>query len=284
MRFRFDGVEFGDTLPLFVTDFDPGPADLQKGDTQQSQRDGVIAGRDFLGGRTWGFSVSTNAKDLATALDEDKRLSGRWHDPKHRLNPLAMVPLSYEIGSRWRRVYGRPDRYAGMKGDVLAVQGRGRIECDFRVLDPRYFDDAETVLRLPIVPASSGGFTFPLVFPMETIQSGIPRAGYVTNTGDAPTPLKAIFRGPVTDPYVRAAAGWEIALKGSIDVGQSVTVDSFAGTVLRGSAPVAGMLTRKTRLSSAVLPPGVSDLTFGGTDPTGTAVCELRWRSAHYSL
>lgn len=284
MRFRFDGVEFGDTLPLFVTEFDPGPADLQSGDTPQSQRDGVIAGRDFLGGRTWGFSVSTNCKDLATALVEDARLAGRWHDPKHRLNPLLKVPLSYEIGGRWRRVYGRPDRYAGMKGDVLAVQGRGRIECDFRVLDPRYFDDAETVLTLPIVPASTGGLMDPLVAPLSTVRSSTPRAGYVTNEGKAPTPLKVVFRGPITDPYVRAAAGWEVALKGSLAAGQSIVVDSFAGTVLRGSAPVAGMLTRNTRLSSAVLPPGISDLTFGGTDPTGTALCELRWRSAYYSL
>ncbi|WP_461634953.1 phage tail family protein [Glutamicibacter soli] len=284
MRFRFDGVEFGDTLPLFVTEFDPGPADLQHGDTPQSQRDGVIPGRDFIGGRNWAFSISSNRQELASALAEDERLASRWHDPKHRLNPLLKVPLSYELGGRWRRVYGRPDRYAGMKGDVLAVQGRGRIECDFRVMDSRYFDESETVLVLPIVPASTGGLMAPLVGPLSTVRSSTPRAGYVKNAGTAATPLKVVFKGPITDPYVHAAAGWEIALKGTILPGQSVTVDSFAGTVLRGSAPVGGMLTRKTRLSSAVLPVGISDLTFGGVDPTGTAVVELRWRNAYYSI
>jgi len=284
MRFRFDGVEFGDKLPLFVTEFDPGPAEIRSGDTSQSQRDGTIPGRDFLGSRTWAFSISTNKRDLAGALAVESSLAAAWMDQKHRLNPLLMVPLSYELDGRWRRVYGRPDKYAGMVGDVLAVQGRGRIECDFRVLDARYFDETETVLQLPIVPASTGGLLAPLVGPLSTLRSSAPRAGYVDNKGSAPTPLKVVFRGPITDPYVRAAAGWEIALKGTIAAGQSIVVDAFAGTVLRGNAPVAGMLTRKTRLSSAVLPRGISDLTFGGIDPTGTALVELRWRSAHYSI
>ena len=284
MRFRFDGVEFGDKLPLFVTDFDPGPADIRTADTDQSQRDGIIPGRDFLSSRTWALSISTNCKDLTSALAEDERLARRWHDPKHRASPMKMVPLSYEIDGRWRRVYGRPDKYAGMRGDVLAVQGRGRIECDFRVLDPRNFDESETILTLPIVPASTGGLMAPLKAPLSTVRSSAPRAGYVDNRGTAATPLKVVFKGPISNPYVRAAAGWEIALKGSIPAGQSITVDSFAGTVLRGTSPVAGLLTRKTRLSSAVLPTGVSDLTFGGTDPTGTAQVELRWRNAYYSI
>lgn len=284
MRFRFDGVDFGDKLPLFVTDFDQGTTEYRTNDTERSQGDGLIAGRDFLGGRTWGFSVSTNMRNLPDASTLESRLAAAWHNPKHRSKSLALVPLSYELGGRWRRVYGRPSRYAGIRGDIQAVQGHGRIECDFRIHDPRYFDDWETVLRLPIVPASTGGLMAPLVAPLSTVRSSTPRAGLVVNTGTAATPLKVVFRGPVTNPYVRAAAGWEVALNGSLAVGQSVTVDAFNGTVLRGSASVAGMLTRKTRLSTAVLPVGNSDLTFGGVDPTGTALVELRWRNAYYSI
>lgn len=284
MRFRFDGVDFGDKLPLFVTDFDQGTTEYRTNDTERSQGDGLIAGRDFLGGRTWGFSVSTNMQNLPDASTLESRLAAAWHNPKHRSKSLALVPLSYEMGGRWRRVYGRPSRYAGMRGDIQAVQGHGRIECDFRIHDPRYFDEWETVRRLPIVPASTGGLKAPLVAPLSTVRSGADRAGYVNNTGTAATPLKVVFKGPVTNPYVRAAAGWEIALKGTLRAGQSVVVDAFAGTVLRGSSPVAGLLTRKTRLSSAVLPVGISDLTFGGVDPTGTAEVELRWRNAYYSI
>lgn len=284
MRFRFDGIDFGDRLPLFVTEFDAGNTEYRSAEVERSQGDGLIAGRDFLGGRTWGISLCTNMNNLPDALTLESRLAGAWHNPKHRTNSLALVPLSYELGGRWRRVYGRPSRWAGINGNIYSVQGAGQIECDFKIYDPRHFDDRETVLRMSIVPPSTGGLMAPLVEPLSTVRSGADRVGYVNNTGTADTPLKVVFRGPITDPYVRAAAGWEIALKGTIAAGQSITVDSFAGTVLRGNSPVAGLLTRKTRLSSAVLPKGISDLTFGGVDPTGTAVAELRWRNAYYSI
>lgn len=284
MRFRFDGIDFGDRLPLFVTEFDAGNTEYRSAEVERSQGDGLIAGRDFLGGRTWGISLATNMANLPDALSLESRLAGAWHDPKHRTKSLALAPLSYELGGRWRRVYGRPSRWAGINGNIYSVQGAGQIECDFKIYDPRHFDDRETVLRMSIVPPSTGGLMAPLVEPLSTVRSGADRVGYVNNTGTADTPLKVVFRGPITNPYVRAAAGWEIALKGSIPAGQSITVDSFAGTVLRGNSPVAGMLTRKTRLSSAVLPKGISDLTFGGVDPTGTAVAELRWRNAYYSI
>lgn len=284
MKFRFDGLTFGTDTALGNTSFNPGTSTLRSGDTERSQRDGVIPGRDFLGGKTWGISLTTDAVDLASAISLEAALAGRWHDPKHRLTPLAMSPLSYELDGRWRRVYGRPDRFTGSNGDVRAQQGGARIECDFRLLDSRHFDDEETVLPLPIVPASTGGLMAPLVAPLSTVRSSAPRAGFVDNIGTAPTPLKVIFKGPVVDPYVRSAAGWEIALNATILHGQTVTVDAFAGTVLRGNAPAAGLLTRKTRLSSAVLPTGVSDLTFGGIDPTGTASVELRWRNAYWNI
>lgn len=284
MRFRFDGVTFGDKLPLFVTDFDQGNTEYRTNDVERAQGDGLIAGRDYLGGRTWGFSVSTNMRNLPDALTLESRLAAAWHNPAHRNKSLALVPLSYELGGRWRRVYGRPSRYAGMRGDIQAMQGHGRLECDFKIYDPRHFDDRETVLRMSIVPPSTGGLIAPLIAPLSTVRSGADRVGYVNNTGTAATPLKVVFKGPITNPYVRSAAGWEIALKGTILAGQSVTVDSFAGTVLRGNSPVAGMLTRKTRLSSAVLPVGISDLTFGGVDPTATSSVELRWRNAYYSI
>lgn len=284
INFRFDGASFGVETPLLVTNFDPGAAEINKGDTQRSQRDGLIAGRDTLGGRTWGFSISTNTDDIETALAVERVLSSRWLAEKFRLNPLATYPLSYELAGRWRRVYGRPDRYAGINADVLSMVGAGKIECDFRVMDPLYYDETETRLTLTIVPASTGGLKAPLVGPLSTVRSSAPRAGLVENTGDQPTPLTAVFKGPVTDPWVRAEAGWEIALKGTLAHDQTVTVDARAGTVLRGSTPVAGMLTRKSRLSTARLPVGTSELAFGGTDLTGTASVELRWRNAYTSI
>jgi hypothetical protein len=286
MMFRFGGVEFGGrTGPLIVTDFDPGSAALVVNDHQRPNRDGVMSGRDYLGGRTWAFDISTNRRDVLGALESSGALEAAWKNRKVRLRPNVNVPLSYEVGGRWRRVYGRPNNYAGPKGDVLAERGVGRIVADFRVNDPLHYDEAETVVVLTIVPAAAGGLRTPLVAPLSTVRSSAPRVGLVDNTGDGETPLKVTFHGPVVNPWVRAAAGWEIGLTGTLAYDVSVTVDAMAGTVKRSDgASVAGMLTRKTRLSSAVLPVGRSDVTFGGADITGTATATLAWRNAYQSI
>lgn len=286
MMFRFSGIEFGGRSgPLIVTDFDPGSSEMVVNDHQRPGRDGVMSGKDYLGGSLWAFDISTNRGDALGALESSGVLEAAWKDRKVRLNPNVSVPLSYEVGGRWRRVYGRPNNYAGPKGDVLAMQGVGKIVADFRVTDPLHYDEAESSVVLNIVPASAGGLQAPLVAPLSTLRSSEPRAGFVDNTGDADTPLVVTFHGPITDPWVRAAAGWEIGLTGSLAYDVSVTVDALAGTVTRSDgAPVAGMLTRKTRLSKAVLPVGQSELTFGGADITGTATATLSWRNAYQSI
>jgi len=43
-------------------------------------------------------------------------------------------------------------------------------------------------------------------------------------------------------------------------------------------------LTRKTRMSTTRLQPGTTVLSFGGTDPTGTATATLSWRNAYTSI
>ncbi|OMH30658.1 hypothetical protein [Tersicoccus sp. Bi-70] len=285
MRFRFGGVDFGGLSSLLVTGFDPGAADVRDGDAPRPQRDGVLTGRDYLGGATWAFDIITNTRTLGTALAAAAALEAAWKDRKVRLSPLAAVPLSYEMDGRWRRVYGRPGKFVGPTGTVRALQGGGSVTADFRVTNPLSFDDDLSSVTLTIVPASTGGLEAPLVAPLSTVRSSAPRAGLVVNTGDAPSPLGVTFYGPVTDPWVRAAAGWEVGLTGSLAYDQAVTVDPLAGTVTRqDGAPALGMLTRATRLSGTELAPGVNELTFGGTDPTGTARAVLSWRNAHYSI
>lgn len=286
MIFRYRGVQFGGQYgDIVVESFEPGAAEIRMTDTPRPQGDGDIPGRDFLGGSTWGFNMATNRTNLTEALSSAALLEAAWKDPAVRLKPNLKVPLSYEIDGKWRRVYGRPGRFAGPRADVRAKRGVGIIIADFRVMDPLFYDDDEQHERLTIVPASTGGLVAPLVAPLTAVSSGTPRAGFVTNAGDAATPLRAVFNGPVTDPWVRAAAGWEISLLGSLAYDESVTVDAMAGTVRRSDgAPVAGMLSRRTRLDDAKLPVGQSELTFGGTDLTGTASVDLFWRNASYSI
>lgn len=285
MIFKIGAVTFNDGGPLHVKAFTPGAPGLVVGDAQRSQQDGVITGRDWLTSAVWSFTIDTKAGNEAGSVAADASLHKEWNNPAVRTNPNTTVPLSYQMAGRWRRVYGRPDKYAGVSGDTKTILGLGRIVCDFRVTDANHYDDAESSVVLTIVPATTGGLTAPLAAPLSTVKSSAPRAGLVTNAGDAATALKVTFHGPVTNPWVRSTAGMEVALNGTLAYDQTVTIDPLAGTVTyNNGTSAAGLLTRKTRMSTTLLQPGVTSLTFGGTDPTGTATATLAWRNAYTSI
>lgn len=286
MKFRFRGVDFGGRSgSLIVSGFTPGAKEIRGSDRPRPNRDGTSVGRTFLGSATWAFDLSTNEHDLAGALAAAGALQSAWEDPAVRLAPNVLIPLDYELDGRWRRVYGRPDAFTGPKGDVLARQGVGKVTCDFKVHDPIFYDGAESSVTLTIVPASTGGLVAPLIAPLTTTGSGEPRAGFVMNAGDAATPLKVQFAGPVFEPWVRSPSGWEVGLTGSLAYDESITIDPLAGTVeWQDGRPANGRLTRKSRLTGTLLQPGVTELTFGGTDLTGTATAKLSWRNAYTSI
>lgn len=286
MRFKLGGVTFsGESLDeeLMVSSFDQGSVDLRSDDTERPQKDGIIPGRDFIGKRIWAWELSARGDNLTDVLAANAKLEGAWRSSV-RTTPGATMPLSYMVDGRWRRVYGRPGRYAGPSPDFIAMNGIGHIVCDFMITDPLHYDDAETSVVLSIVPGTTGGLRAPLRAPLSTVRSNEPRAGTVLNSGNAPTPLKVRFKGPVSNPWVRSADGWEVGIIGTLAYDQTITFDPLAGTVLRGSTPVNGMLTSKTRLSNTMLKPGTNSLTFGGTDLTGSATATLLWRDAYISL
>lgn len=285
MLARFGGVEFGDQLALLINTFDPSGPELRSNDHAKPFGDGALAGRDYLGSGTWTFELSTNVRDEVGALAKAGALISAWRDPKVRLRPNVTVPLSYQVAGRWRRVYGRPAQITDPVSDVNAKLGVAKLVASFRVLDPNFYDDQPTNVKLTIVPETSGGFVFPLVFPISSRKTSGKRAGLVDNLGDVSSPLIVKFHGPARNPKVVAAAGWEVGISGSLAYDQSVTIDARAGTAIRNDgASVAGSLTRATQLSKAVIPSGPSELTFTAIDETGTASVDLSWRNSYSSI
>lgn len=286
MRARYKGVEFGGRSgSLIISGFDPSAPELRTNDTPKPFGDGVLAGRDYFGEGSWTFELATNEQDEVGALAAAGALASAWRDKKVRLDPGATVPLSYEVGGRWRRVYGRPGQITDPVSNVHAMLGVGRIVASFRVMDPNFYDDARTMVRLNIVPESSGGIIAPLVTPISTRMNSGRRAGLVENLGDVASPLTVTFRGPARDPKVKAAAGWEVGIVGTLAYDQTVTVDARAGTARRNDgARMAGSLTRATQLSKAFIPPGKSELTFTAIDNTGTASVDLSWHHSFSSI
>ncbi|MGL5850182.1 MAG: hypothetical protein ACRCZD_05290, partial [Phycicoccus sp.] len=211
-------------------------------------------------------------------------LARAWDASAVRSTPGALSVLRYNLGGRVRRVYGRPRRFSVAMRTTL-WSGVTAAVADFQLADVLHYDDELQSVGVSIVPASTGGLVSPLKSPLSTLGGGA-RQGVISVGGSAPTPFRATVRGPITNPWI-AGPGWRIELATTLASDQSITINTRPGasSVLRqDGASMAGSLSRTTRLSTAVLRPGPSEITFGGTDPTGTASCTLTWRNAHHSL
>ena len=283
-RFEFDGVQFGG-LPtdILVEDWDTGQGEVRSQDAEPPGRAGLLVGRDFPAPPSWVFELVTNRDTVLDAMATVESLGGVWRSSRWS-KPGVVGVLRYWVGDRARRVVGRPRRFSSPNGDVQGQRGAARFMCDFQLTDPRSFDDNEGQVTLSLVPESTGGIIFPLVFPMTTTITGGVRAGFVTNDGDAPAPVTVTFNGPVTNPKI-FTDDWEIGITGKLAYDESVTVDCLAMTVKRqDGANVAGRLTRGTRLRNAALAPGQQEIKFTGADSTGTATAVVSWRNSYWSI
>ncbi|WP_291280006.1 hypothetical protein [Galactobacter sp.] len=197
------------------------------------------------------------------------------------------APLDYSFdGVAWQRVYGRPAAFAGITPDFVASLGLGLLDLQFTQLDPRHYSAAEHQAVIPVAPASYGGIIAPLVAPITTVASGVPRAGSIDNAGDLPSPARVVFKGPCRNPVLTTDAGYKIGYVGSIAYDQTVTLSAWDSTVIKSPprASVAGDLDRRTRLSRLVVPAGHSEWYFEATDQTGTATATVYWRDSFTAM
>lgn len=266
----------GDYL-LSVFDHEKPAADA--GDVVLPGRDGVRFGRDTLGGTLITVEGAVVAADAAGAFDALAAWRTAWQADAQRSAPGAVVPLSYAFPGRAGVVYGRPRRFAPA-GLGNAPNGHIPVAADFQCADHRWYEQTEQVITLGTMPDTSGGITWDLTWDV-TWTGEVSTGDRVHNAGDADTHPVITFYGPIANPGV-AWGGRRLALGLTLTAGQSVTVDCrpWASSATYGTGgSVAGFL-RGDRLADMTFPPGSSEVLFSGADETGTAQCEIRWRSA----
>lgn len=282
--FELDGFLFSANRdrPVYVRNFSIGGASSRTQDAPNPVGDQVLFGRDYLAPGQWGFGLRVREDTMAKSLEVFGGLATKWAADTTRVTPGAMSVLRYCIGGRTRRIYGR-SRGLTPNPENLWVARMMDADVIFDPESPMYFEDAESVLQLQMVPGNARGLVTPLVTPLTTVAGGT-RQGVITTEGDYPTPFRVTFKGPVTDPYV-VVSGQKLQLLTTIAYDQTITVDTRLLTVTRsGGANMAGSVSRRTRLSEARLKPGPSEVIFGGTDLSGTATCTVSWRPAYHSL
>lgn len=289
-----NGFVFGIGAEVSCDDegFDPGENEWVTQDSVNTRRGVNAFGRDVLGGKTWVWESHVNRGKVSDALDTLERFSAAWGPEDLVLQPGVQTALRYQMAGRYRRVYGRPRRFAAPPSNRI-LSGYVPVTHDFKLVDSRTYDDAEASVLIPYSSTiTAGGFVFPAVFPLVTSANVGTGSSQITVGGNAKTYPVIRFNGPWTNPAM-ITPDWEIAWFGSLAAGEWVEIDCrpWRLTVLNqdGSSVVGtssgGGLSKRVALEDVVLRPQTQpEISLDGISTSGTASASIRWRNAWTSL
>lgn len=286
-QWELGGVVFGYDCPVeHESDVAPPEYSPRTEDQQNPFSDGMTPGIDFFEPGSWQFKLWTDEETEGGALAALAQLKMAWRGDAYRKEPGQATGLRYRLADRTRVVYGRPRRFSA----PLATQylfGRIDITADFQTVSELFFDDFEDYIEVGHKEPTTGGFTAPFTFPL-TSEEGAATAPYTFAVGgELPTPALVDFVGPLDSTGLLIDGEPFIAFQQDIPAGVTVTVDArpWVTAVYRADgAPVAGLLSPRSRMPAMQLEPGVHTATLLGSSPTGTGRAKVRWRGAHPSI
>lgn len=278
------GVAFGIGLAVSCNadGFDPGANDWLIQDQDDPFSGATRMGRDVRTGSTFTWALHVNQTTEMDALDALDELADAW--APDGLQGAETMVLRYKVGGRTRRVYGRPRRFAS-NPDNRSLSGMIPVTADFKRVDPLFYDDSPESTVLGLAYTSSGGFVFPVTFPVLT-QPGGYQTGSVFVSGRRKTWPIIRIDGPVVNPQIHTDQ-WDLNLTLNLNEGHYVEIDTrpWKRTVtLDGTSAIPGALNAKTRLRDLFLMPGQQAFGFRGISGTGTASATISWYPAYASL
>lgn len=289
-QFEIGGVQFGldSTIGLVDGGWSLGTPELQSQDAPNPNGDGVRFGKDRMGALVWSWSLFTNRATEEGAWATLNELDRVWNDPEVRLNPDAVVPLTYRVAGVERVVYGRPRRWTPTV-DNRSLGGRIDVQCDFTIVHPLYFDTEEKhegpwSIGAPL--ELDAGIPVPFIAPFISTAGETSRSTTLTIGGDVPTPVTLILTAngaPLFNPLVRVADYFTVAIKDTVQPGNPLTVDPrpWVRSIATQSGGTVRVAPRETRLVKVWLPPGQHEVIFTGEDISSTATLMINWRDAY---
>lgn len=305
-RLEYDDVSFD--FGLLSSDY-PFSAQVELGDvdsvieaTKHPTSDGMVMGKDTLGGFDLTFNLTTvpgfpvPESPWQDALDLFSAFRAKWRADSVRLTPGAYATLTNL--SRNRLVYGRP-RKVTPKTDRLRKGQLGYIST-FETNGPDWYSATERLALITPAGAAGGGFTNPIRSPISTDVGTVETQEGINNNGDIPTWTQIEFHGPGKNYTLEllqdATPLWKMSVPGALNYDEVIVVDTRPwkrGAIL-GNDDGAGSLynlrpanglIRGSQLETCKIPVG-SNFTyrFRVTDRTGTAFADIRWRDAFASM
>lgn len=286
------GLLLGPGTPYVISDVTGlGAPELRTQDVDNPVDDGSFPGVDYYGRRVVRIEAAIRTPgDPAAAADALARLheAAAVNSVRKVAGALSVLRLRWP-GRDARRLYGRVRR-ADAISTAQTIYGWVPLDIEFAALDPRFHDDVQQSLILPLdISQNRPGFAAPIKAPITTgVANPATRPGWVTNNGDLPAYPTIRITGPVTNPRVWAVeTGRALELSMTLGDGEYVEIDTRPGTrwVLRnGSGNAHSALTAGSRLDLFQIPPGRSELRWTATDYTNTSRLTVTWRDAYTAL
>lgn len=284
----FNFGTLADDYPLSVQ-VEIGDTDLTIEDQRHPTSDGVMMGRDLMGGFNITFRLTTvpNPRETADdkingALDLLSFFRAKWLDSSTRRLPGQVVTLTNL--HRSRMVYGRPRRSAPSLATLR--KGTAGWVADFKTNSPYWYSAVEHATVFDNIAGwEPTGFSLPLTMPF-TMGSTVDFDGFIDNNGDVPAWPILEFHGPGNDmSFELLDSGWIVQVDGNIKFDEVLLVDTrpwARGATLNGT-PANGRI-RGTQLEKCTIPAGNREGRYKVSDQTGTAFLIVHWRDAFASL
>lgn len=255
--------------PLGVMD----TAGMRVNDLARPNRDGLIPGADYYGGRDLSFEVMVAGGSHAATEAAIADLAAAF--------ARSAVPVPIDV-----RVAGNPGEYrlfGKPRGVVVAFSRQdftgaavARCQCHFTATDPVRYSLSESSLVLSLA-ATGTGLEYPVEYPVVYGGTGGAGQGDAVNGGSADVDWFATFTGPLTNPRIEHVnSGRFMRVVASVAASQTVVLDSTHGAVLlNGSTPRPSWVGAGS--SWFRLEAGSNLLRF--TADSGSGDCTVVWRS-----
>jgi hypothetical protein len=252
-----------------VTGWD-GPTASTITATQRARRSGARVGQAFQGPRHVVIEGSIWVPSPELLVDAMDRFVAALP-----LEP-GILRITQDDSTRWVQAQFEDDPLVTRKTREYATWSLQLLTTDWR----RF---GNTLSGATGLPASSGGFSFPLSFPLRipaTVASGLVT---LTNSGNDTGPVRLRINGPVTGPAVRhAESGKVIALSPLLSLadGEYLVIDPERQEVLAN-----GQASRNTYLTSRQwfgFEPGTNTYAFSAANNNTRALLSVEateaWR------
>jgi len=269
----FQGMAFGPGSSIHVAGVS-GLEDLpsvRSADVPRAAGHGSYRGRDLLSERTIVMKFVMFA-DTPAAYRTLRRALAAATVPLNSESPLYLLDNT-------QLIYVRPRRRQ-LPYDAEFDRRAGEATVEFVATDPRIYDATLTSVTKGVA-AASGGFTFPITFPLTF---GVSTAGsgtfQVNNIGNFNTRPSVRITGPVDNPRLEHTDQGKI-IQLAISLGATDYVDIDFATrniILNGTASRRSTLTPSSQWWD--LQPGINNIRYAANSLATGSTATLTFRSA----